>query len=30
MAMQKGVMLQQEKYILGNYRIKDAKGHLWV
>jgi len=24
------VMLQQDKYILGNYGIKDAKGHLWV
>jgi hypothetical protein len=21
-------MLQQDKYILGNYEIKDAKGHL--
>jgi hypothetical protein len=25
-----GVMLQHDKYILGNYGIKDAKGHLWV
>jgi hypothetical protein len=26
----KGVMLRHDKYILGNYWIKDAKGHLWV
>jgi hypothetical protein len=26
----KGVMLQQDKYIFGNYGITDAKGHLWV
>jgi hypothetical protein len=30
MLMQSGVMLQQNKYILGNYGIMDAKGHLWV
>jgi hypothetical protein len=30
MAMQGGVILQQDNYILGNYGIKDAKGHLWV
>jgi hypothetical protein len=29
MAMQGGVMLQQDKYILGNYGIRDAKGYLW-
>jgi hypothetical protein len=23
-------MLQHDKYILGNYGIMDAKGHLWV
>ncbi len=23
-------MLQHDKYILGIYGIKDAKGHLWV
>jgi hypothetical protein len=28
--MEGEVMLQQDKYILGNYGIKDAKGHLWV
>jgi hypothetical protein len=26
----KGVMLQQDKYIFGNYGITNAKGHLWV
>jgi hypothetical protein len=25
-----GVMLQQDKHILGNYGIRDAKGPLWV
>jgi hypothetical protein len=30
MAVQGGVMLRHEKYILGNYGIKDAKEHLWV
>jgi hypothetical protein len=25
-----GVMLQHDKHILGNYGIRDAKGHLWV
>jgi hypothetical protein len=30
MVVQGGVMLQQEKYIVGNHGIKDAKGHLWV
>jgi hypothetical protein len=25
-----GVMLQQDKYILGNYGIKNFKGHLWA
>jgi len=30
MLMPRGVMLQYDKYILGNYGIKDAKGHLWV
>jgi hypothetical protein len=28
--VQQGVMLQHDKYILGNYGIRDAKGHLWV
>jgi hypothetical protein len=28
MLVQGGVMLQHDKYILGNYWIKDAKGHL--
>jgi hypothetical protein len=26
----KGVMLQHDKYIFGNYGIKDAKGDLWA
>jgi hypothetical protein len=30
MAVQGGVMLQHDKYILGNYGIRDVKGHLWV
>jgi hypothetical protein len=30
MAVQGGVLLQQDKYILRNYGIRDAKGHLWV
>jgi hypothetical protein len=30
MSMQRGVMLQQDKYILDNYGIMDVKGHLWV
>jgi len=30
MVVQGGVLLQQDKYILGNYGIRDAKGHLWV
>jgi hypothetical protein len=31
MLVQRGVMLQHDKYILGNYGIKDdAKGDLWV
>jgi hypothetical protein len=30
MFMQRGVMLQHDKYILGNYGIKDAKGDLWM
>jgi hypothetical protein len=30
MVVQRGVMLQQDKYILGNYGIMDANEHLWV
>ncbi len=30
MLVHRGVMLQYDKYILSNYEIKDAKGHLWV